>query len=354
MEDEGRDDTLGFEALGLRGNCCKTPACQVGGVRGEEGRKGVVDGDGRHAHELANPAVGGSGGGREGRAVTKGGLVDEGSDGADDRSWGFDRERGEAKTTLADREGQEGNCGPQAWTRAGIRSGGGGAKDTELGGDDGRVKLVDDEVGVGQGHDTHVVVKEIVAAGSQKFRGKLGLVVGQGEDVVDPGQGRPETVFQGNTHEVGTPDRAPCDEDPRAHVERHTVGPHGVGRAGGRRGEDKGSLQGVPEETNGVRKAVEVGLEGGNPIVKRLPGVVDVRSGGRPKAVEVVGEGPHEDPMGAIESRERGVHKVVGCEVETEGAERAAHAHTLLPEDNAEKGMTLIGVPGSFHTLMMS
>ena len=34
MEDGGRDDTLGFEALGLRGNCCKTPACQVGGVRG--------------------------------------------------------------------------------------------------------------------------------------------------------------------------------------------------------------------------------------------------------------------------------------------------------------------------------
>ena len=104
MEDEGRDDTLGFEALGLRGNCCKTPACQVGGVRGEEGRKGVVGGDRRDAHKLANPVVGGSGGGREGRAVTKGGLVDEGSDGADDRSWGFESERGEAEATLADRE----------------------------------------------------------------------------------------------------------------------------------------------------------------------------------------------------------------------------------------------------------
>jgi hypothetical protein len=57
-----------------------------------------------------------------------------------------------------------------------------------LGGGDGRVELGDDEVGVGQGHDTHVVVKEIVATGSQKFRGKLGLVVGQGEDVVNPVQ----------------------------------------------------------------------------------------------------------------------------------------------------------------------
>ena len=101
----------------------------------------------------------------------------------------------------------------------------------------------------------------------------------------------------------------------------------------------------MPEETNGVRKAVEVGLEGGNPIVELLPGAVDVRSGGRPEAVEVVGEGPHEDPMGAIEGRERGVHKVVGCEVEAEGSERAAHAYTLLPEDNAEEGKTLIRVP---------
>jgi hypothetical protein len=113
MEDEGRDDTLGFEALGLRGNCCKTPACQVGGVKGEEGGEGVVGGDGRDAHELADPAVGGSGGGREGRAVAKGGLVDKGSDGADDSSWGFDRERGETKATLADRKRQEGNCGPK-------------------------------------------------------------------------------------------------------------------------------------------------------------------------------------------------------------------------------------------------
>ena len=44
-----------------------------------------------------------------------------------------------------------------------------------MGGDDGRVELGDDEVGVGQGHDSHVVVKEIVATGSQKLRGKLGL-----------------------------------------------------------------------------------------------------------------------------------------------------------------------------------
>ena len=74
----------------------------------------MVSGDGRDAHELADPAVGGSGGGREGRAVTKGGLVDEGSDGADDRSWGFDGERSETKTTLANRKGQEGNRGPKA------------------------------------------------------------------------------------------------------------------------------------------------------------------------------------------------------------------------------------------------
>ena len=85
-------------------------------------------------------------------------------------------------------------------------------------------ELGDDEVGVGQGHDSHVVVKEIVATGSQEFGGKLGLVVGQGEDVVDPGQGRTEAIFQG-THEVGAPDRAPCDEDPRAYDERHIVGP---------------------------------------------------------------------------------------------------------------------------------
>ena len=104
MEDEGRDDTLGFEALGLRGNCCKTPACQVGGVRGEEGGKGVVGGDGRDSHKLADPAMGGSGGGREGRSVTESGLVDKGNNGADDRSRGFDRERGETKATLADRE----------------------------------------------------------------------------------------------------------------------------------------------------------------------------------------------------------------------------------------------------------
>ena len=74
-------------------------------------------------------------------AVTKRGLVDEGSDGADDRSWGFDGERGETKTTLADRKRQEGHCGPKTWTRAGIRRGGGGAKDAELGGDDGCVEM---------------------------------------------------------------------------------------------------------------------------------------------------------------------------------------------------------------------
>ena len=64
----------------------------------------MVGGDARDAHELADPAVGGSGGWREGRAATEGGLVDKGSDGADDRSRGFEGERGETKTTLTDRE----------------------------------------------------------------------------------------------------------------------------------------------------------------------------------------------------------------------------------------------------------
>ena len=45
MEEGGRDNTLGFQAFGLRRYCFRTPVCQVGGVRRKGVRDGVVGGD---------------------------------------------------------------------------------------------------------------------------------------------------------------------------------------------------------------------------------------------------------------------------------------------------------------------